>query len=225
MGPAATVAFLDHLTTATPAGTDQEHLHVLVESNPGIPDRTAFLLGRGPDPRPVLASVASRLASAGAEILVLPCNTAAAFAADVERVAGVPLIDWIGTSVRELANMGARRVGLLATDGTIEAGLYATALEEASISSLVPSRASQRSIMSVIYGRNGLKAGSRHPNLANKLVAIAQQLSDRGADVILLACTELPLALQSTSGRWPTACVDPSTVVAREVVRRAFATV
>ena len=96
MGPAATHAFFGHLISFTEAASDQDHLHIVIDNNPSIEDRTAFLLGRGADPRPRLLTSARRLRAAGADILVMPCNTAAAFSADIEAAVGVPLVDWVG---------------------------------------------------------------------------------------------------------------------------------
>src|SRR4029453_14388367 len=94
MGPAATAEFLRRLIEATPAGRDQDHLHVLVDNDPSVPDRTAALLGQGPDPTPYLVTMAMRLSAAGAEFLVMPCNTASAFAPGLAADIPVPLLRW-----------------------------------------------------------------------------------------------------------------------------------
>jgi aspartate racemase len=221
MGPAATVAFLGELVAATPARRDQDHLHVIVDSDPGIPDRTAFLLGRGPDPRPALIRTAARLATAGAEFLVMPCNTASAFAPEVAASVGLLVVDWIGVTIQQVVGLEARAIGLLATTGTINAGLYARALSDVGLEAIVPADADQATVMDVVYGPHGVKAGSIDGASASRLVSVAEHLVERGADTILLGCTELPLVLPATDRRWPSRAVDPAVAVAREVVRLA----
>src|SRR6202171_3931552 len=131
MGPEASADFYRRITEHTLASRDQDHLHVLVDSDPSIPDRTAYLQGRGPDPPPALVSMARRLAAARAEILVMACNTAHTFYAEVAASVDVPLVDWVGEAARLVAGgrVPGTAIGLLATSGTIGAGLYQHAFE------------------------------------------------------------------------------------------------
>ncbi|MCA1705022.1 MAG: amino acid racemase, partial [Actinobacteria bacterium] len=91
MGPLATAEFMRLLVASTPAKRDQEHLHVIVDSNPMIPNRTAALLHGGEDPTPMLVESARLLESAGAEILAMPCNTAHCFLADIQAAVSIPV--------------------------------------------------------------------------------------------------------------------------------------
>src|SRR4051812_27943024 len=116
MGPAATVDFLRRVVAATPATRDQDHLRLLVDSNPAVPDRTAALLGAGPDPTPVLVAMARGLEAQGADLLVMPCNTASAFADGVQRAVTVPLLRWPDVVAEELlARRPGAVVGILGT--------------------------------------------------------------------------------------------------------------
>ena len=99
MGPDATVDFMSKVIAATPAGSDQEHVHMLVDHNPHVPDRTRAILGEGGEPGPVLAAMAKQLEQAGASMIVMPCNTAHAFQADIEAALAVPFVSIIDETV------------------------------------------------------------------------------------------------------------------------------
>ena len=126
MGPAATVGFLAQLQALTPAQGDAHHIRVLMDMNPQVPDRN-----RTPElAEAVLAEMAQRLKTAGAEVLAMPCNTAHAQAAGI-RAAGLPFIDMIAETTQAVAASGARRVGVLATPGGEV--LYVAAFQAAGI--------------------------------------------------------------------------------------------
>src|SRR5690625_5578651 len=101
LGPAATSVFRDVLIRATGAGSDQEHLALLVSQHSTTPHRTAGILDPGaPDPGPVIVRDAVMLQRAGIDVLVLPCNTAHHYARQVEAGGAVPLLSIVGTTVR-----------------------------------------------------------------------------------------------------------------------------
>ena len=134
MGPESTAELLVQITRCTPAVTEQDHLRVIIDSNPKIPNRTDALLSGETGPViEALAQTALNLERAGAEIIGIPCNTAHAFLADVRAAVSVPVIDMIGeTALRAVEIFGEKvTVGLLATDGTLRTRLYHEALEEA----------------------------------------------------------------------------------------------
>jgi len=218
MGPQATWRFFGQLIEATPAKRDQDHLRVIIDSDPTIPDRTAFLLGQGPDPRPKMIDSARRVELAGASLVVMPCNTASVFREDVAREVTIPVFDWIGRAVVTALDFSTGRVGLMATDGTIRSMAYQSVLERRRIDVVIPDAAQQREIMRVIY--EGVKGGDVTGEMANRLTEAAEQLRSRGAETIVLGCTELPLVLPSQSPRWPVPTIDPSLVAAREIAER-----
>lgn len=217
MGPAATAEFFRRLVEATEAARDQDHLHVLIDSDPTIPDRTLALVADGPSPAPELVRIARRLEAMGADLLVMPCNTAHAFALEVARSVRVPLVSWVAEAVAHVAahEVQPARAGVLATSGTIVSGVYQAALAAAGIEAVVPTPREQTDVMDAIYG---LKGGDPvQPGVARTLAALV----DRGAEVILLACTELPwLGLSGAD----VPIVDPADVVARRVVALAGGT-
>ncbi|CAM04328.1 aspartate racemase [Saccharopolyspora erythraea NRRL 2338] len=216
MGPAATADFYAKLIRATPATTDQEHLRVIIWSDPTTPDRTRALLEGGTDPTPWLVYGARVLAAGGADVIAVPCNTAHAFLpAVVERV-GVPLVHMIEQTSRHLAALRppVRKVGLLATTGTVRARLYETWLATAGIALLVPDSTSQaEEVMAAI---RSIKAGKDDRGL---LARAARRLVDRDARAIIAGCTEIPLGLET--GQLPVPVVDPTQVLAEAVIAHA----
>jgi len=225
MGPLASYAFYGQLIRLTRARRDQDHLHVVVDSDATIPDRTRFLLGEGEDPRPAIIGSAQRLVAAGAELLVMPCNTAAAFSEEIQLAAGVPLVGWIDGAVDRLAVMGVRRVGVLATTGAIQVGLYQRQLEARRMDWIIPDTPAQEAVMDSIYGPHGVKAGVADDVTRKGILGAAQDLAHRGAEAVVLGCTELPLAVPESHPEWPVPAVDPASAVARHVIEQAGARV
>ena len=218
MGPEATVDFLAKIVRATPAARDQDHLHVLVDSNPAVPDRSAAIAGRGPDPAPVLREMAEHLVAWGAEVLVMPCNTAHYFHERVSAGLAVPLLHMMRETADHIRRgwPTARTVGLLATDATISAGLYHRALANRGLDVLVPDRDAQAMVMGAIFGADGVKAGHHH-HPRRWLEVVAAGLVAQGADVVVAGCTEVPVVLSATDVTVP--LVDATEVLARAAVR------
>lgn len=219
MGPLATVDLYRKIIQATPARTDQEHLPVLIDADPSVPDRTAALLEEGEDPTPWLIRGADRLAAAGASFIVIPCNTAHAFLGSMRPGCPVPIISMIEQTAREVARTteAGARVGILATSGTLSAGLYQTALEHYGYQSLTPDDDAQAGVMSTI---DRVKAGEIDEHAAGPALATAEGLAVRGAAALLAACTELPVVLSQEQVSVP--LIDPTDVLARAAVRAAI---
>lgn len=211
MGPAATARFYQDFVAATPGGRDQEHPHVVIDSDPAIPDRTDFLLGRGPDPRPRLVSAANRLRSLGAVVIVMPCNTASVFINYLVDATSVPFISWVGEVIETIKDEQEPPVGILATSGTIETRLYQNALAEQGIEHLIPDDAAQELVMRAVYGPDGLKTkGLPTKRAISDLLSAANSLTAAGARSLVLGCTELPLILDPNDSAWPVPVVDPA---------------
>ncbi len=187
MGPAATVEFFRRLVAATPAEAEQEHLHVLIDDDPSVPDRTDAILRRGPSPVPRLQAMARRLETAGADLLVMPCNTAHAYIGEIRAAVSVPVLDMIDETA---ATIGRSTVGLLATDGTIGAGLYQEACEARGIRLVLPGSADQRAVMGAIAG---IKRGRDPRSVEEGIAAIVRRLEHGGAEAVIAGCTEISL--------------------------------
>jgi aspartate racemase len=219
MGPLATADFYLRLVRATPAATDQEHLHVLIDSNAQIPDRTAAIEGRGPDPTRALVETARRLVAAGAEVLVMPCNSAHAFLGAIRREVAVPVLDImeeVAAAAAALTPVPAA-VGLLATSGTVRGRLYHEALARRGIAVHAPDAAGQRAVSEAIAS---VKAGDVGPAVRDRVRAAAEELVRAGAAALVLGCTELPLILAPEDV--PAPLLDGTEILARAAVREGL---
>jgi aspartate racemase len=219
MGPAATADFYSKLVSMTPVHSDQDHLRTVIWSDPTIPDRTEALLGLGPDPTPWLLHGCRVLRKAGATVIAIPCNTAHAFVPRIADRVGLPIIHMIDEVARHLVTLDppVRTAGLLATTGTVRAGLYRQWLGPVGIDILLPDPASQdEEVMAAI---RAVKAGERGVAAAEPLRRAAMRLVDRGAQAIIAGCTEIPLGL--ASGAIPVPLLDPAVVLAQALIRRS----
>lgn len=189
MGPAATLDFLVKLHHATGAIRESDHLHVITDNNPRHADRNAAMVADGPSPAPLLVETARGLAVAGAEFIVMPCNAAHGWAAEIAAATPLPFISMIDAAVVAVVDAvpGARRVGLLAVEATQASRIYHTGFAAAGIDIVAPDMAA---FMPLIYA---VKRGDTGPDVRAAMAAQAQLLVDAGADVILAACTEVPL--------------------------------
>ncbi|HZS93946.1 MAG TPA: amino acid racemase [Chloroflexota bacterium] len=227
MGPAATVDFFRRIVDSTAAATDQDHLHVIVDNQPAVPDRTAFIRGEGPDPTETLIAAAHRLESAGADLLVMACNTAHVCAPAIADAVSTDFVNWIEVAARGVRERlpEARSVALFATEGTIAAGLYQQVFAALGIQVILPDAAGQAAINAAIYGPEGVKAGPPSLDPARWLVdAVGQRLAAAGADCALLACTELS-ALYDRPADWGIPVFDAAQLVAEHVIELAGARV
>lgn len=218
MGPLATVDLYRKIIEETPATRDQDHLHVIIESNPAVPDRSTALLSGGEDPTPLLLSGALRLAAAGADFIIVPCNTAHAFLPRIGPQLTIPLISMIDETAKAVATeLPGSVVGILATAGTIWTRLYQDAFERQGLSSIVPDDAGQARVTAAIAG---VKAGQTGDAQTALVQATAAELEARGAQSLIVACTELPLILTQQHVTVP--LFDPTRILARAAVSNAL---
>lgn len=219
MGPAATVDLYAKVVRATPARRDQEHLTVCVWADPSVPDRTQALLGQGPDPTPALTRGLRRLEQMGASLVVVACNTAHAFLPAAAQGVGVRLLDMVEETSTEVAGrLGPGGVvGLLATSGTLAAGLYRDALARRGLRLLVPSPREQADEVQAAIA--AVKAGDVAAAVP-ALLRAATRLRERGAAVVVAGCTEISAVLPPADD-----VVDPAAVVAQAAVRELWSAV
>src|SRR5690606_20328067 len=153
LGPAATLDLYAKVLALTPAASDQDHVRLIIDADPQVPDRNESVAGSGPSSAPALVAKALRLKAAGAELLVMPCNAAHAYSAEIEATTGLRLISIVGEALKaaQAAAPGARRIGLLATSGTLQAGIYQRALEARGLEAVTLDSLSLASFMDVIY--------------------------------------------------------------------------
>lgn len=219
LGPWATLDFFEKLLRVTPAKRDQDHFRILIDNNPKIPDRTPAILGRGEDPTPALIATARNLERAGASFLVIPCNTAHAFYDPIQAAVSIPVLhimeEVAAAAVAEMRDL--KTVGVLATIGTMRAQLYHRAFARRQVDVLEPAPPDQALVDRGIYQ---VKAGEMGPEVTQPLVGVADKLIARGAQAVVLGCTELPFVLKSTHVRVP--LLDSNVILARAAVRAAL---
>ena len=190
LGPMATAYFLQLLIQMSDAKTDQEHMEVILHSRPQIPDRTQYILGHSREnPMPPMVEVGRGLVSQGAEVIAIPCITAHYFQEELEEKIGVPILHAIEETAQYLKEAGIMRAGILATDGTMESRLFQKAFEAYGLQWVTPDERGQKQVMHLIY--ENVKAGC--PVETDRFEEVSGQLFDRGAQAVLLACTELSL--------------------------------
>jgi aspartate racemase len=218
MGPEATADLFMRIIRATPVKRDQDHLHVIIDSNSKIPDRTPAILGTGEDPLPLLVETGQRLEKAGADLLIMPCNTAHYFHAKVQEQVGIPLLHMIRLSAGYIAEKypDVHKAGLLASDGTIASRLYHDSYGAKGIEIITPNKASQKDTMDAIYKH--IKTGDLTKG-EKLLKRVSQELIEAGADTVLCGCTEVSIVLHD--GDLSVSVVDPLQVLAEEAVKLA----
>lgn len=206
MGPAATVDFLAKIQAFTPARSDQDHIRVIVDINPKVPDRNT----PGSQAGAVLAEMAGALQGAGAQVLAIPCNTAHAYADLIQRASGLPLVDLIETGATAARDLAARRVGVLGTKGALRLYREYLAAQAMGLVQLPPQR--QEAFMETIYK---IKAGDLTSTRA-EMAGYAAELIAQGAEAVIAGCTEAPLVLCAADV--PAPFIDPGELLARRCV-------
>ena len=224
MGPEATAAFYEYLIEATPARRDQDHLTVIIYSEPRIPDRTEHLVAKGPSPLPELIRVAKAVEQAGAELIAIPCNTAHHFWDSISQAVDVPVLSIIDETVDRVqaafeleVGLLRPRIGVMATAGTARMGLYERALQERGLETVPVSESFQQDAMKIIMG---VKAGEERSRSEARFKSAVSSLKDQGADGVVLGCTELGLA--RGKGEFPVPLFDSLKILAEATVRAAL---
>lgn len=214
MGPAATHDLLGKVIALTPAETDQDHVPLVIWNVPQVPPRLPALRGEGPSPVPAMAEGMRALQAAGCQAIAIACNTAHHWAEALASEVSVPLLHIADAALAEIdrASPGARRVALLGTRGTLASGFYRRRLEARGIEVLEPPEAHQQAIDKAIAE---VKRGRLEEARAT-FAPVVHAMRGDGAQAIVLACTELPLAAPPRGSGPP--LVDPTLALARAIV-------
>lgn len=190
LGPMASAYYLELVIRMTDAKRDQEHPEIILLNIPSIPDRTAYILGRSQEsPLEPMVELGKQLKGLGATVLATPCITAHYFHEALQQGIGLPLIHGIRCTAQTLYDAGVRKVGLMATDGTVQSGIFQRQVEELGMELVLPGEEGQRGVMTLIYDQ--VKAGLE-PDMA-LFAAIRDELRRKGAQAVVLGCTELSL--------------------------------
>jgi aspartate racemase len=219
MGPDATVDLMRRVLALTPAEDDQDHLRMLVDNNPKVPSRIAAIIDRsGPSPAPVLIEMAQGLERQGADFLVMPCNTAHHYHAEIAAAVQIPflnMMELVATHVAR-AQPGIRKVGLLASTALQHIHLYEPWFSAVKVEVFYPEQQLQSELMALI---RAVKAGRADAEGTAAFNRAANGLLDAGVECLVIACTELSVIADELSVALPV--YDASEVLARAVVERA----
>lgn len=202
MGPLATIDLYEKITFNTKAEKDQDHIHIIIDSYPQIEDRTAYILHGGKNPKDKLIESAKRLENAGADALIMPCNTAHFFAKDIEKEVSIPLIHIVKSTAEAIKNKypKANKIGLIATTGTLKSGVYANILKDYGYHIIKLDERLENDIMDCIY--KGVKAGKTEEYVA-LFQKCVDKITDMGADVLIAGCTEIPILVPHIKSKIP----------------------
>lgn len=207
MGPAATADFLGRLVAGVNAASDTDHPRVLVDSNPHVPDRNAAALTGAASPGPALAAMAQALVGLGAELLAMPCNAAHGWA---DSITAAPFVSMIDAAVAEAMAHRPRAIGVIGVGATLALDLYGRA-------SPVPVLNGDLAVVQPAV--NAIKAGDRSDAVRERLAGEAARLAAAGADVVIAACTEVPLLLGQADVAVP--LIDSTAALARATLAAA----
>lgn len=217
MGPLATIDLYRKIIEVTPAHSDNDHIHVVIDSNTLIPDRTAYILGEGKDPAVEIIRSAISLENMGADFLIMACNTAHFYYDRITPFVKIPILNMIEETTKEINNMEIKNVGLLATDGVLTSKVYECKLKEHKINVIKPSEEGQKVVMDLIY--KGIKASNYSLDIS-KFQRVIEKLYEAGAETLILGCTELPIAFERFKLKGNT--IDPTKILARSAVKFAL---
>jgi aspartate racemase len=219
MGPEATLDLFRCIIDLTPARRDQDHIQVLIYSNPKIPDRTKAIAAGGESPIPQLVESALLLEKSGAGILAMPCNAAHHYLPEVRQRVHIPFLDMIEETSRRLRSLlpCVKKVGLIASIGTYCSGVYPRSLSAVGVETVIPAHSDQQRIEAAI---NEVKAG-RHGRAAQETFqSVGGRLIESGAEAVILGCTEIPLAFDVREVNYPT--LNPTKILAEAAVEWAL---
>lgn len=190
VGPLSTVYFMEMIIKMTRARVDQDHINMIVLNHATIPDRTSYILGQSREnPLAIMVEDAKKLQQAGADFIVIPCNTAHYFFDEIQKSITIPMVNIVEETVayarKTVPHLST--LGVLATTGTIESATYRLACERMGIACLTPDKAGQDTVMRIIYEQ--VKAGKEVEISA--FYHLVEELKLRGCEAVVLGCTEL----------------------------------
>lgn len=220
MGPEATAQLFWKIIKKTPATCDQEHLHIIIDNNPAVPDRTAYLMGKGPSPLPVVLEGLRQLEKAGVDLIAIPCNTIHYFIKEIKEASRAKVIDLIQTVTEATKESipDLKTIGIMATRGTLMSGLYQQEFLRRGIESITPDQAQEQRLMEVIY--TGIKGRRGIAEVREDFESVAKELIERGSQGLILGCTELGIGFGSLEMEVP--LIDSIDVLAEVVVKEAL---
>jgi aspartate racemase len=190
MGVQATALFYEKLIALQPVAVEQDYVDVLVYSKSSIPDRTAFITGKSKQsPLPALLHAVEILANAKVTCIAIPCVTSHFFLHDLVKSNYPPIVSMLDATATHITAAGYKKVGLLATTGTLHGRFFHNVLLNHKVNTLEPDENTQVKLMEFIY--NIKKGRTPDPALLQKF---SHGLRLQGAEAVILGCTELSVA-------------------------------
>ncbi len=221
MGPEATLGLYGKIIQTTPAAKDQDHLRVIIDSNPKIPDRTPAIIANAENPVPAMLASGKTLESAGVDFIIIPCISAHFFLSELQQGLKVPILsapDAVADKIsQEFSNV--KTVGLISTTGTIQGGKFAQRLLQNSIATVVPNDNDQKAVMAAIYYIKATQQPDVRRQCKADLIRVSQNMIKVGAQGIIAGCTETPLELRAED--LPVPYFNPLQILAEAAVREA----
>lgn len=220
MGPEATSYFFEEFVAHTKADKDQEHIDTIILNHATLPDRSkAILTGNVEELLNALIQDAQLLEKLGVSHIAIPCNTSHYWYEAIQKEISIPIIHMVRETIKyALTHFGqVQKIGVLATTGTIQTGIYHRECETLGVEAVVPSEENQNAIMSLIYEE--IKKGQ--PGDYTKFQKAYEDLIEAGSDVVILACTEL--SVFKKSNKIGKNCLDAMDVLVKESITRSNA--
>ena len=198
MGPSATIDFFAEIVRKTDANCDQEHLRIIIDNNPKIPDRTEAILQDTVAPLALMSSSCQLLENAGVHFIVIPCVSSHYFIEKLRNTIGIPIISIVEELTLAIQKKPKiSKVGLLATTGTVVGKVIQTVLEKNKIDLLLPSSGEQNNVMEAIYLIKSSISESDRAKAKQLLITVAERLILSGSQGIIAGCTEIPLVINN----------------------------
>ena len=218
MGPEATVDFLAKVIALTPAQRDQDHLRIIIDNNPKIPDRTEAILTKSKSLFPILLETAKNLEKANADFIIIPSNTVHYFYEDLVTEISVPILHMISEVAHAVTASlpGCKRLGLIATTGTVTSSLYQKQFRKLGIEVIVPDPLCQAKVMDAILS---IKASHVRGRAKREIIEAANLLIEREAQALVLGCTDVPLVVKASD--FPVPVFDSTEILAEATVKFA----
>jgi aspartate racemase len=221
MGPEATVLAFQKILEHTPAARDQEHLRIIIDNNPKIPERLPAIMGTGTDPIPMMLLSAEALARAGADFIIIPCVTAHYFLRELRQKAALPILSMLdeAASVIRSSQPGIRKIGLLAAEGTMQAGIFKERFDQDGVQTIIPEGEDRLEAQELIFKIKDTRTKHNRMEIASRFAEIGKILIRRGAEAILVGCTEISVAVDP--GSFAVRGYDALDILAKAAIREA----
>lgn len=204
MGPQATQYFFQKIIENTDASRDQDHIDIVIINQASTPDRTATILSK--NDKEFLSSIENSLKLlefCNVDNIAIPCNTSHYFFDKIQSKTKIPIINMVEETIKYIAKKdNIKKIGILATDGTILTKIYDRECKKHGMEPVIPSEKNQKKIMGIIY--NEIKNGKKGDY--DKFMEVVSELNEKGCNFIILACTEL--SYLKASYNLPEYCID-----------------